>query len=152
MVVPVEALWVRRDLMAGWSVSRLPGLVAARRLPLGPPAGLAMPCTLCLSNDAELGEHGSSLKGAPMVLRGGRPHSCCSGQTSKQEDSLPETRDWASRSKDLIKTSCRVKETRREGRGRDSPGWDGRSREACLQGKLGTKSGCAPGSVLLAVR
>lgn len=33
MVVPVEALWVRRTKTAGRSVSRLPGLAAAQCLP-----------------------------------------------------------------------------------------------------------------------
>lgn len=50
---------------AGQSVSGLPGLAAAQRLPWALLLARLMPCALSLSSDVELGEHASSLKGRP---------------------------------------------------------------------------------------
>ena len=57
---------------------------------------------------------------------------------------MPETRDWASCSKDLIKTSCRAEETRREGRGRDSPGQDGALGKPVFRANLAPRAAVPP--------
>ena len=150
VVVPVEALWVRRarDGRAVSERASRPGRCPAS--PLGPSC---RPVS-CLAHFLFLMTW--SLGNMQVPRRGARgpgrwPASLLLLWTDEQEDSLPETRDWASRSKDLIKTSCRAEETRREGRGRDSPGQDGALGKPVFRAN-GTKSSCAPGSVLLAAR
>lgn len=74
-----------RDGRAASEQASRPGCCPAS--PLGPS------CRSChalstFSNDAELGEHRSSLKGAPTVLGGGRPHFCCSGGFSPRDTGL----------------------------------------------------------------